>query len=264
MAEKTQDLYLQQGKTRKNVLRVALGDQIEYRAISSITNTAPATVSTTTPHGMLSGWPCVITCAKGMTEINSEPNKREYSATERKAATVIDPTTIALNSVNAVGFKPYTGSGVLQYEPPMDLTGHEARQHIRTKKGAELKLKCVVAGISGAARPTAAGNDGTVRWEATTDAVTLPWAAGTAYTQGDVVDPTILFSMTTTNGLIEIDTALQTLTRHYDAIDFTAITWKKGYYELEIYKDETRGALTIETVYSPEEGFVYLDAETTK
>ena len=76
----------------------------------------------------------------------------------------------------------------------------------------------------------------------------------------------ILKSFTTANGLIEIDNALKTVTIYFDAIDFTDLTWKKGYRELELFKDVVRGGDTIEYVYSPEscEGWVYLDVETTK
>lgn len=211
MADK-QDIYLQQGKTQPLVLRIET-DVISYRDIASIDNSAPARIVTKTPHGMVDGWESIITNAKGMTEINQEANKDIYSKSERKAVTVVDPTTLTLNKVNAVGFKPHSaGTGVLQYYLPMDLTGLSARMDIREKKN---------------------GN-------------------------------TILFSMTTANGLIALDTTLYTVTLYFDAIDFTALDWKKGYYELELFKNVTRGALTRESVYSPLEGFVYLDVETTK
>ena len=212
MAEKTQDIELQQGKTQPLVLRIET-DIVAYRDIASIDKSAPARIVTTTSHGLPDGWDCVITNALGMTEINQEANKTTYSKAERKAATVIDPTTVTLNKVNAVGFKTHTpNTGVLQYFEPMDLTGYSARMDIRDKKN---------------------GN-------------------------------TILFSMTTTNLLIAIDNTLKTVTIYFDALDFTALTWKKGYYELELYKNITRGSSTIEYVYSPLEGLLYLDVETTK
>lgn len=71
-------------------------------------------------------------------------------------------------------------------------------------------------------------------------------------------------SMTSSNGLIEINAALKTVTLFFDAIDFTGIAWKKGYYELELFKNVVRGGETIETVYSPIEGLITLDVETTK
>lgn len=212
MAEKTQDISLQQGKTQPLVLRIET-DVVAYRDISSIDKSAPARIVTTTPHGLVDGWDCVITNALGMTEINQEANKTSYSKSERKAVTVVDPTTVTLNKVNAVGFKAHTPTtGVLQYFEPMDLTGFDARMDIRDKKN---------------------GN-------------------------------TVLFSFTTANGLIAIDNALKTVTIYFDALDFTALTWKRGYYELELFKNITRGASTLEYVYSPIEGFIFLDVETTK
>lgn len=79
---------------------------------------------------------------------------------------------------------------------------------------------------------------------------------------------TILFSMTSENGLIGIDASTHLVTLYFDAIDFTDLTWKTGYYELELYKDITRtvGAVTTttESVYSPIEGPITLDTETTR
>jgi len=261
MSERLQDLYLQQGKTQPLVLRCETAP-IVYKVISAITQGAPARLTTTTPHGMVEGWRAAVTNAKGMTEINATANAVKDK--DYHAVTVIDTTTIEFNDVNAAGFKAYLSGGFLQYNTPMDLTGYAGRLHIRTKKGAELKLKCTKGGVAGTTRPTAVGADGSVTWIATTDAVTKAWSVGATYAVGDVVDPTILLSMTTTNGLIAIDNTAKTVTLYFDAIDFTALTWKRGYYELELYKDVVRGGQTIESVYSPIEGNVFLDSETTK
>jgi len=79
---------------------------------------------------------------------------------------------------------------------------------------------------------------------------------------------TLLFEMTTEDGLIGIDTAKSEITLYFDAADFTAKTWAKGYYELEIYKEVTRtvGAVTTTTdeVFSVQEGPVTLSTETAK
>lgn len=74
----------------------------------------------------------------------------------------------------------------------------------------------------------------------------------------------ILLEMTTANGLLAIDTALRTVTIYFDAIDLTGITWKKGYYDLELFKDVVRGGQTIEQVYSPIEGPITTELDTTK
>jgi hypothetical protein len=267
MADQTQDIYLQQGKTQPLVLRCEMTAPIVHKPITAISLGFGAPRLTVTGHGMLDGWRSACYGVLGMKQINAENNPPSES--DYRAATVIDANTIEFNAVipvddNGRKWSAYTAEGFIQYNTPRDLAGLNGRLHIRTKKGAELKLKCTVGGVSGTSRPTAAGADGTVTWIATTDAVTEAWAAGATYAADDVVDPTILFSMTTTNGLIAIDDTLKTVTLYFDAIDFTALTWKKGYYELELYKDVVRGVATIESVYSPLEGFVYLDAETTK
>ncbi len=208
MAEKTQNLTLQQGKTQPLVLRCET-TPIVYKAITAIQQTAPVRM-TVTGHGALDGWRAAVTNVKGMTEINATANS--IKASDYHPVTVIDANTIEFNDVDAAGFKAYTSGGYLQYNSPMDLSGYAARLQIRNKKGGS----------------------------------------------------TILFSMTTENGLIDIDNALKTVTLYFDAIDFTGLTWKTGYYELELYKDVVRGATTIESVYSPLEGTVTLDVETTK
>lgn len=208
MAEKTQEIRLQQGKTQPLVLRIET-DEIAYKAITAITQTAPVGI-TATGHGLVQGWRAAVTNVKGMIEINAVAN--EVKDRDYHPATVVDPNTVQFNDVNAAGFKSYASGGYLQYNVPMDLAGYSARMDIRDRKN---------------------GN-------------------------------TVLDSFTTANGLIEIDNALKTVTIYFDAIDFTALTWKKGYYELELFKDITRGGNIIEYVYSPIEGPIFLDVETTK
>lgn len=266
MTDQTQDIYLQQGKTQPLVLRCETAP-IVYKPITAISLAFGAPRLTVTGHGIPNGWRAACARVQGMKQINAAnnpPSDSDYHPT-----TVIDANTIEFNDVIPVDdndreWPAYTAGGFLQYNTPMDLTGYGGRLHIRTKKGAELKLKCTKGGVAGTTRPTAVGADGSVTWIATTDAVTKAWSAGATYAVGDVVDPTILFSMTTANGLIAIDNTARTVTLYFYAIDFTALTWKRGYYELELYKDVVRGGQTIESVYSPLEGNVFLDSETTK
>lgn len=79
---------------------------------------------------------------------------------------------------------------------------------------------------------------------------------------------TLLLEMTTDNGMIAIDHSLKTVTIYFDAVDFTNVSWASGYYELELFKTVTRVVngtpQTVEVVYSPFQGFIYLEAETTK
>lgn len=208
VAEKTQDITLQQGETQPLVLRCET-EPIVYVPITGITQTAPVRI-TAPAHGLVDGWRAAVTNVKGMAEINGEANK--LKAADYHAATVVDGNTVEFNDVNAAGFKEYVSGGYLQFNTPMDLTGLKARLQVRNKKG------------------------------------------------GDVV----LFEMTGDDGLIAIDMVLQTVTMYFDAVDLAAQGWKKGYYELELYKDMVRGAQTIPFVYSPLEGVITLEVETAK
>lgn len=215
MADQTQDIYLQQGKTQPLVLRCETAPII-YKAITGISLAFGAPRLDVAGHGLTNGWRAACTRVGGMKQINAganPPADRDYHA-----CTVIDAGTIEFNDVIPVDdndreWAAYTSGGFLQYNTPMDLTGYEARLQIRDKKnGAKL-----------------------------------------------------LFEMTTgADALISIDNTTKTVTLYFDAIDFTAMDWKKGYYELELYKDVVRGGQTIESVYSPLEGNVFLDSETAK
>lgn len=208
MAEKTQEITLQQGKTQPLVLRCET-EPVVYVPITSITQTAPIRI-TAPAHGLVDGWRAAVTNVKGMVEINGEANKLKSG--DYHQATVVDGNIVEFNDVNAAGFKAYVSGGYLQYNTPLDLTGFKARLQIRNKKNGD----------------------------------------------------TVLFEMTDDDDLIAIDTTLNTVTLYFDAFDFTAQSWKKGYYELELYKDIVRGTLTIPFVYSPLEGPITLDVETTK
>ena len=206
MSEKTQDLYLQQGKTQPLVLRCETVP-IVYKTISAIQKSAPVRMTLNNTTGLLDGWRVAVT---GVKDIDTEANKVKDK--DYHAVTLIDATTIEINDINAVGFKTYTSGGVLQFNTPLDLAGYDARLEIRNKKNGD----------------------------------------------------TVLYTMTVTNKLIAIDNALKTVTLYFDAVPFSDLTWKKGYYELELFKTITRDGQSVESVYSPLEGNVYLDVETTK
>jgi len=206
MSEKTQDLYLQQGKTQPLVLRCETVP-IVYKTISAIQKSAPVRMTLNNTTGLLDGWRVAVT---GVKDIDTEANKVKDK--DYHAVTLIDATTIEINDINAVGFKTYTSGGVLQFNTPLDLAGYDARLEIRNKKNGD----------------------------------------------------TVLYTMTVTNKLIAIDNALKTVTLYFDAVPFSDLTWKKGYYELELFKTITRDGQQVESVYSPLEGNVYLDVETTK
>ena len=215
MAEKTQPISLQQGKTQPLVLRCET-TPIIYKPITGISLEFGAPRLDVTGHGLPNGWRAACSRVHGMKQINAENNPPSDS--DYHASTVIDANTVEFNDVipvddNDKEWSAYTSGGFLQYNSPMDLTGYSARLQIREKKNGA----------------------------------------------------TVLFEMTTgADALISIDNTAKTVTLYFDAIDFTALTWKRGYYELELYKDVVRGGKTIQSVYSPLEGAVSLDTETTK
>lgn len=131
------DLVIEQGKTFSQVLRWE-APPIIYRPITGITQTAPARV-TCPAHGIPNGWRVAIVSVKGMTQINAAntpPKDKDY-----KTATVVDPDTVELNSVNASEFKAYSGGGYLQFNTPVDLTGYVARMSIKDKVGGTELLR---------------------------------------------------------------------------------------------------------------------------
>lgn len=124
-------LSIIKGKTFARVVRWE-APPIVYKAISNITQTAPAVV-TCTGHGLPNGWRAAIVCVKGMTQINAEtepPKQKDYYA-----VTVIDANTLEFNTINAACFKPYTSGGYVQYNTPVDLNGYTARMSIKDKVG---------------------------------------------------------------------------------------------------------------------------------
>lgn len=112
-----------QGSTFNEVLRWESSKKI-YKPITSITNTAPAIITSTT-HGVPDGWRIKVTNAGGMSEINSTEVYHQ--------ASVVDTNTVELNAINAIGYKTYTSGGVIEYNEPVDLAGYTARMQIREK-----------------------------------------------------------------------------------------------------------------------------------
>lgn len=124
-------LSIIKGKTFARVLRWE-APPIVYKAITGITQTAPAVV-TCTGHGLPNGWRAAIVCVKGMTQINasSEPPKEK----DYRPVRVIDANTLEFNTINAACFKPYTSGGYVQYNTPVDLAGYTARMSVKDKVG---------------------------------------------------------------------------------------------------------------------------------
>lgn len=130
------DITIEKGKTFKLVVRWE-NETIIYKAIQSITKTAPAVIGCT-GHGVPDGWPVAIVSVNGMKEINAlntPPKEKEYVK-----ATFIDANSIELNTVNAAGFSTYTTGGYVQYYEPHDLANSTARMKIKDKIGGTTLL----------------------------------------------------------------------------------------------------------------------------
>jgi len=145
MACATQNFKILQGETFQKVLRWE-SPPIVYKVITAATQTAPVSL-TVASHGMPDGWRCAITNVGGMEELNakySPPRNSDYHK-----GTVIDPSTIELNDVNAAGYTPYTSGGVLQYNTPVDLTGFTGEMDIRASASSTTVLHTLTTGNGG-------------------------------------------------------------------------------------------------------------------
>lgn len=127
------DFEIVRGKTFQHVLRWEAPPYL-YKAITSISQSAPVSIVTTFAHGLPEGWRVAIVSAKGMTQINAENSPPKTS--DYRRATVVDTTTIELNDVNSSDYKAHTAStGFVQFLTPVDMTGFSARMKIKNKVG---------------------------------------------------------------------------------------------------------------------------------
>jgi len=125
----TKDFILRKGETFNTVIRWE-APPIIWRPISAISQTAP--VQLTVPgHGCPDNWRVEVSSKKSMREIDGL----------KGLATVIDPDTIEINTINASGFKPYKGDGYLAFNTPVDMTGMTARMAIKDKVGGTELLR---------------------------------------------------------------------------------------------------------------------------
>lgn len=118
------NLKIYQGSTFRETLRWESSTKV-YKAISSITKSAPVDISTTLPHELPEGWRVKITNVAGMKEINSDDKYHTVSS--------VLPGSFQINYINALGYTAYTSGGVIEYNAPVDLAGVTARMHIREK-----------------------------------------------------------------------------------------------------------------------------------
>lgn len=113
-------LEITQGATFSKTFRLGTS-RLAYRHIEAVTTDAPC-VLTVPGHGMPNGWAFKISNCKGMLDLNLS---RYYQAT------VLDEDHVELNDVNAAGFRPYTGGGIITYNVPENLEGCTAASHFR-------------------------------------------------------------------------------------------------------------------------------------
>lgn len=123
------EINLQTGITFSLALRTAQPESVSYADISAITQSAPAALTTTNPHGLLNGWPVWVESCKGMVEINNPRPDDCHNNTvcPPYIADTTDTNTLTLRGVNARGFGAYRGSGVLAWQTPWDVTGFIGR-----------------------------------------------------------------------------------------------------------------------------------------
>lgn len=114
-----------QGSTFSEVLRWESATKV-YVPISSITQSAPMTVTTSSPVGCPIGWRTRITNVAGMKEVNCATDTY-YTVTD------IVGNNNTYNAINSLGFSTYTSGGVIEYNEPVDLTGYTARMQVRGK-----------------------------------------------------------------------------------------------------------------------------------
>lgn len=125
------DFVIRQGATFSHTLRWEAQPFI-YKAISAITQAAPARV-TATGHGVPDGWRAAIVSVKGMTQINAEHTPPW--ASDYHKCTAVDANTVEFNGINSSEFKAYTSGGYLQFLTPVDMTNFTARMKIKNKVG---------------------------------------------------------------------------------------------------------------------------------
>lgn len=111
------------GSTYRDVLRWASGDCV-FKACT-IQATAPLRL-TCTAHGIPDGWYVYVEGSKDIPEATQYPVK------------VIDADTLEISCLNGTKFK--TGSAVVRFNDPVDLTGYTAAMQIKDKVGGTVLL----------------------------------------------------------------------------------------------------------------------------
>lgn len=118
-----QNFEIRRGVTFAPVLRWGQ-DKLIYKTISAATQAAPCML-TVTAHGLPEQWPAWIKGISGMEELNTVLDENG-KPTAYYFPYVEDVNTLELNSIDSTDFDALTGSGVLIYNEPVDLTGYTA------------------------------------------------------------------------------------------------------------------------------------------
>lgn len=131
------DLTLPRGETFVLGVRWEAGPWL-YSAITSVSNGAPAVI-TTTGHTIPDGWEVAVVDAKGLTQLNAKNNPPKRS--DMRRATVLSATMVELNDVSSASFGRHTAStGYLAWMTPKSLVGYSARMQIRDRSGGAVLL----------------------------------------------------------------------------------------------------------------------------
>lgn len=120
------EITITRGKTFEQAYLYA-DEELAYMPITGMPSAAPVRL-TVVGHGVPDGWPVQVSCVKTPTELNSADGDYYF-------AKVIDVDTIELNSVNAQCWKALSGSGLVVFNKPVDLTGWACRAQVRDKAG---------------------------------------------------------------------------------------------------------------------------------
>lgn len=128
MAEQI-DIVITRGKTFEFGFLYA-DDELVYKPITAMPSAAPVRL-TVAGHGIPDGWPVQVSCVKAPADLNSNDGEHYFIK-------VIDVDTIELNNVNAHCWKAYSGSGLVVFPKPVDLTGWSCRAQVRGKVGGNV------------------------------------------------------------------------------------------------------------------------------
>lgn len=116
-------IVIRQGETFQKTLYYYSGTEV-VKAITAVTRGFP-TLFTAATHGLPAGSTpaTIVGCPAGL-------NSASVDAQDMVFVTKVDTNTFS-RRVDSTQFDAHTGMGYLAYTPPLDLSGHSARMHIR-------------------------------------------------------------------------------------------------------------------------------------